>query len=259
MTAYRIVIPARLGSTRLPRKPLLDLGGQPVIVRVCEAASRAAATEIVVATDSPEIDEVVRERGYDVQLTSPDHESGTDRLAEVVDRRGWPDDAVVVNLQGDEPGIPAPLLDAAAELLHTHRAAGIATFATPIHTADELFDPSVVKVVGSSDGYALYFSRAPVPWTRDAFADGRPPSLPPGVPFLRHLGLYAYRVATLRRFAKLGPTALERAEKLEQLRALTAGIRIALGHIEQPPGHGIDTPADLERVRELYRGACNGG
>ncbi len=258
MSGYRIVIPARLSSTRLPRKPLLDLGGESVIVRVCQAATRASAEAIVVATDSEEIADVVRDRGFDVQLTSDEHESGTDRLAEVVAARAWPADDVIVNLQGDEPGIPPALLDQAAALLHAHPQAGIATFGTPIRSVDELFDPAVVKVVGSESGLALYFSRAPIPWVRDEFGSGRPDALPEGTEFLRHLGLYAYRVETLRRFARLAPAAIEQAEKLEQLRAMAAGIPIALGRIDEPPGHGIDTPADLERVRRLYARSFDG-
>lgn len=249
---YHIVIPARLASTRLPRKPLLDIAGKPLVQRVCEVAESSHAVSVVVATEDPEIADVVTGFGGRAVLTASSHESGTDRLAEVVELAGWDDDTIVVNLQGDEPGIPPALLDRAAALLEEHPSAGIATFGTPIRSVEELFDPAVVKVVASQDGLALYFSRAPIPWVRRTFGHGTPTSLPSGVPFTRHLGLYAYRAGTLRQFSRLPPAPAERAEALEQLRAMSHGIAIALGHIDEPPGHGVDTPEDLARVRALF-------
>lgn len=251
--SFRVVIPSRLSSTRLPNKPLLDVAGKPLVVRCLDVALRAGAREVLVATDDERIAEVVRAAGGDVQLTRADHPSGTDRLAEVAQARGWRDDEVVVNLQGDEPLVPPELLVRLAQQLTEHPSAGIATMATPIHTVAELRSPNAVKVVLRDDGLAHYFSRAPIPFARDA--DHEATELPVGVPYLRHLGLYAYRVATLHRFVALGPHAHERAEQLEQLRPLAAGIGIHVSVLAEAPSPGVDTQEDLDRVVAVMRGA----
>jgi len=250
---FRVVIPSRLLSTRLPNKPLLDVAGKPLVVRCLDIALRAGAREVLVATDDERIASVVRAAGGEVQLTRADHPSGTDRLAEVAHARGWLDDDIVVNLQGDEPLLPPELLVRLAAQLAEHPSAGIATMATPIHSAAELRSPNAVKVVLRDDGLAHYFSRAPIPFARDAERDGT--ELPVGVPYLRHLGLYAYRVSTLHRLVALGPHAHERAEQLEQLRPLAAGIGIHVSVLEQAPPPGVDTQEDLDRAVAAFRGA----
>ncbi|MCB9659673.1 MAG: 3-deoxy-manno-octulosonate cytidylyltransferase [Sandaracinaceae bacterium] len=255
MTAsgFRVVIPSRLGSTRLPNKPLLDVAGKPLVVRCLDVARRAGADEVLVATDDERIADVVRAAGGDVQLTRADHPSGTDRLAEVARARGWTDDAIVVNLQGDEPLVPSELLAELAQQLVDHPGAGIATMATPILTHEELHSPNAVKVALRDDGFAHYFSRAPIPFARDA--DRRSTTLPEGVRYLRHLGLYAYRVATLHQFVALGPHPHERAEQLEQLRPLAAGVGIHVRVLDSAPPPGVDTAEDLERAAAVFRGA----
>ena len=246
---FVVAIPSRLGSTRLPRKALRLLAGRPMIVRVAERALASGARQVVVATDSPEIAEAISLPGVVAVLTRADHASGTDRLAETAERMGWPDDTVVVNLQGDEPLAPASGIRAVAALL-ARSGAPIATLATPIHTSAELFDPACVKVARTLAGDALYFSRAPMPWPRDAFARD-PAEMPPDAPMLRHIGIYAYRAGFLHRFAELRPTPLERAEALEQLRALEAGFRIAVAVTPVPFPPGVDTEADLARANEI--------
>ncbi len=254
---FRVVIPARYGSTRLPGKPLRLLAGRPLIAHVWDRAGEAGALEVLVATDDPRIRAAVTDFGGRAVMTSPNHGSGTDRLAEVAAAEGWDRDEIVVNLQGDEPSMPGAMIRKVAQALAANPAAGIATLATPIHEAGDLFDPNVVKVVVRDDGLAGYFSRAPIPWQRDGFgrlgaAGGIPDRLPAGVSFLRHLGLYGYRVGVLRRLAATPPHPLEQAEKLEQLRALGHGIGIHVTVIEHAPGHGVDTEEDLARVeREL--------
>ena len=258
MSALAIVIPARYAATRLPGKPLRSLAGRPLVEWVYRNAIKASADEVIVAVDDERIASVVQAFGGTALMTDRGHASGTDRLAEVAERRGWPDDTIVVNLQGDEPAIGAPLLQRVAEGLRATPEAGIATVATPIHESADLFDPNVVKVVVDGRGLALYFSRAPIPWHRGSFgAADRPRSLPQGVDYLRHLGLYAYRVGTLRRVAASPPSALERAEALEQLRALHLGIHIHVSVIEEAPGHGVDTEEDLRRVEaQLSKGGA---
>jgi len=240
MAEFRIVIPARFGASRLPGKPLADVGGRPLVVRVWEAGARAGAAEVIVAADDARIRDAVEAAGGRVVMTSPEHASGTDRLAEVAEKLAWADDAIVVNLQGDEPMIPAYLLSDLASALAAHPEAGIATMATPIRDTADVTKPSVVKVVVDRAGLALYFSRAPIPWDRDGTGDA---------PYLRHLGLYAYRVHTLRALARAERSAYERAEFLEQLRALELGIRIHVTVVDEAPPHGVDTEEDLERVR----------
>jgi len=250
---YQIVIPARLASQRLPNKPLLDVEGKPLLQRVWDVGVSAGAKGVLIATEDHEIIDAVNGFGGRAVLTSSAHASGTDRLAEVVDSQGWSDETIVVNLQGDEPCIPVTQLAGLAVLLAQNPSAGIATMATPVRDVAEWFDPGVVKVVCSCDGRALYFSRAPIPWDRGAFDEGRRPNeMPPGVTPMRHLGMYAYRAKTLRQFAALPPSQLEMIERLEQLRALEAGIEIVVGRLEEPPGHGVDTPADLARIRAHF-------
>jgi len=229
--SFIVAIPARMASTRLPGKPLAPIGGVPMIVHVARRALEAGATDVVVATD---------------------HASGSDRLAECAESFGWADDAIVVNLQGDEPLAPASGIRAVAAAL-ADSDASIATLATPIRSADELFDPNCVKIVCDETGNALYFSRAPVPWPRDAFLHGRA-TLPDEFPFLRHIGIYAYRAGFLRRFARLPRTQLERIESLEQLRALEHGFAIAVREAPEPFPPGVDTAEDLARVERFLAG-----
>ena len=256
---FGIVIPTRFGSTRLPGKPLRQLAGKSMIERVYENAIAADADFVVVATDDSRIADHVESFGGNVMMTSPDHTNGTERIAEVVAGRDLPPDAIIVNLQGDEPLVPASLLRDVAAALREHDRAGLATVATPIRTAAEAFDPNVVKVVMDQAAIAKCFSRAPIPWHRDYFVGktlGEASALPlpqSGAPMLRHVGLYAYRAAALRRIVATEACAWERAESLEQLRALWLGIGIHVTVVDEAPGHGVDTEADLERVDALLR------
>ncbi|NCT67302.1 MAG: 3-deoxy-manno-octulosonate cytidylyltransferase [Rhodanobacteraceae bacterium] len=249
---FIVAIPARHGSTRLPGKPLRPIAGVPMVVHVARRALAAGAGTVVVATDDARIADALAGSGVQVALTRADHASGSDRLAECVEQFGWPDDAIVVNLQGDEPLAPASGIRAVAAAL-AEDDAPMATLATPLATVEELFDPACVKLVRAADGRALYFSRAPLPWPRDAFAHDRS-RLPAGVPFLRHIGIYAYRAGFLRRFTALPPTPLEQAESLEQLRALEHGHAIAVRLAPEPFPAGVDTAEDLARVERLLRG-----
>lgn len=244
---FKVVIPARYGATRLPGKPLLEIAGKPLIRHVCERALESAASEVVVATDDKRIAEVCGGIGVAVAMTRADHRSGSDRIAQVIADRGWGEDTIVVNLQGDEPCMPPALIDQVARDLASHDRVGMTTLAHPIADTESLFDPHVVKVVTDASGYALYFSRAPVPWHRDEFLGGRKP-LPKGVQFLRHIGLYAYRAAFLRRFVSWRPSPLELAESLEQLRVLWHGEDIHVSMAREAPGPGVDTSADVQRV-----------
>ncbi len=244
---FTVVIPARLGARRLPQKPLLDLGGRPLVVRVWERAMAAGAQRVVVATDHEDVVAAVTAAGGEALLTAPEHGSGSERVAEVVERLELADDALVVNLQGDEPFMPAAVIRQLAEALAARPELGMATVATPIETTDELFDPHVVKVVLDARGHALYFSRAPIPWDRDAFAHTPPRRLPEGC--WRHIGLYAYRAGFLARYVRWPAAPMERSESLEQLRVLHHGEPILVVPACEAPGPGIDTPADLERAR----------
>ena len=250
---FKVVVPARYASTRLPAKPLLDLGGKPMVVRVAERAALSGAEEIWVATDHPDVEAAAAAHGLSVLLTRTDHPTGTDRLAEVVDRLGWDDDAIVVNVQGDEPLIdPALVAETARQLAAS--GADIATVAHPINSAADFFNPSIVKVVCKADGDALYFSRATIPYARDHFAREMG-SLPAGIPAYRHIGLYAYRARFLRAYARLEPSPLERFEALEQLRALWHGFRISVlisGHLPMP---GVDTPEDAAQMQQHVHGS----
>ena len=251
--SFIVAIPARYGSTRLPGKPLRLIAGVPMIVHVVARARQAGAGEVVVATDDARIGAALEGSGAHVVMTRADHASGSDRLAEVATGLGWADDAIVVNLQGDEPLAPVSGMRALVQAL-VEGGTPMATLATPIGAVEELFDPNCVKLVRDVHGRALYFSRAPVPWPRDAFARERH-ALPPDTPFLRHIGLYAYRAGFLRRFAALAPTPLERAESLEQLRALEHGHAIAVALAPEPFPAGVDTPADLARIERILAGS----
>ena len=249
---FSVLIPARYASTRLPGKPLAEIGGKPMVVRVAERARRSGAVEVLIATDHERIASVAREHGFEAVMTRRDHASGTDRIAEVAARRRYPGGWVVVNVQGDEPLIAPALIRRVAVNLAAHRDAAMATACHPIASARELGNPNVVKVVLDHDGYALYFSRAPIPWARDAYASGIR-QVPRALPVYRHLGIYAYRTAFLRAYTRLAPAAIERFEALEQLRALAHGYRIHCAITRSAPGPGVDTPADLKRVRRAYR------
>lgn len=251
------VVPARYASTRFPGKPLADIGGKPMVVRVAERARQSAAEAVVIATDHDDIRRAAAAHGWEVVMTRADHASGTDRLAEVAEKLGLADDKVVVNVQGDEPLIEPAAIDRVAAELISHPDAAIATAAHPLHSPTDFFSADVVKVVCDARGYALYFSRAPIPFARDAFAALRAKplasaSLPAGLPALRHIGLYAYRVGFLRRYAGLTPAPIENFEALEQLRALYAGERIRVAILENAPAAGVDTPQDLARVRAQF-------
>ncbi|MCW3481113.1 3-deoxy-manno-octulosonate cytidylyltransferase [Neisseriaceae bacterium JH1-16] len=249
MTGFSVVIPARLASTRLPGKPLADIAGKPMVVRVAEQAAKSAARRVVVATDHADILAACAAHGIEAVLTRADHASGTDRLAEVAELLSMPDDEIVVNVQGDEPLIDPVLIDQVAQLL-ADSAAPMATAAHPIGDAREFFNPNVVKVVCNAAGHALYFSRAPLPWARDVFAQDAS-VLPAGLPALRHIGLYAYRAGFLSTYAQLAPSPLEQFEALEQLRVLWHGHAIAVAEVAEAPAAGVDTPEDLERVRAV--------
>lgn len=251
--AFTVVIPARFASSRLPGKPLQDIAGKPMIQHVWEQAQKSSAQRVVVATDDPRIVEACQGFGAEVVMTCVGHNSGTDRLAEVAGQLGLDGDAIVVNVQGDEPLIPPIIIDQVATNLAANPQAGIATLAEPIEDVQALFNPNVVKVVTDKQGLALTFSRAPLAWARDAFAKSRD-ELPEGVPYRRHIGIYAYRVGFLHDFVGWGPCWLEDTECLEQLRALWNGVRIHVADALEAPAAGVDTAEDLERVRRLLGG-----
>jgi len=246
---FVVIIPARLASTRLPNKPLADLGGKPMIVRVAERAQLSGAARIIVATDHADIAAACAAHGIEACMTRADHPSGTDRIAEVAHTLGLAPDAVVVNLQGDEPLIDPALLAACAARIAPD--VPMATCAHPLADAADAFNPNVVKVVLDKQGRALYFSRATIPWHRDGFAASRE-QLPAGYVPLRHIGLYAYSNAFLQRYPQLEASPLESIEALEQLRVLWHGVPIAVHVTDAAPHAGVDTPADLERVRLFY-------
>ncbi len=256
---FQVVIPARYASSRLPAKPLADLAGKPMVVRVVEQARASGAAGVWIATDHDAILEAASAHGCDVLMTRADHASGTDRLAEVAERLGFPDDEIVVNVQGDEPLIPPALIGELAHTLARRTAASIATACHPIADPGEAFNPNVVKVVTDQAGYALYFSRAPIPFARDAWAlqpgSSVPTVVPEGLPCFRHIGIYAYRAAFLREYTRLALAPIERFEALEQLRALWHGHRIAVTVTDAAPPAGVDTPEDLERVRRSFDAA----
>jgi 3-deoxy-manno-octulosonate cytidylyltransferase (CMP-KDO synthetase) len=249
---FVVAVPARYAASRLPGKPLRLLGGEPLVLHVARRALAAGAREVWLATDDARVAEAVSGiAGVRVAMTSADHASGTDRLAECARLAGWDDEVIVVNLQGDEPFAPASGI---REVARTLAASGapMATLAEPVADAGTLFDPNTVKLVRAASGDALYFSRAPLPWPRDAFARDRS-VLPPGGDWLRHIGIYAYRAGFLQAFAQMPPGRLERIESLEQLRVLEAGYRIAVALAPQPFPPGVDTPEDLERAEARLR------
>lgn len=255
--SFIVVIPARYASSRLPGKPLADIAGKPMIQHVYEQACKSAACDVIIATDDTRIQQVAEAFGARVCMTAEDHVSGTDRLQEVVSQLGLEDDALIVNVQGDEPLIPPANIDQVAALLQASPTAGIATLCEPITDVKELFDPNAVKVVASATGSALYFSRAPIPWARDHFSspgEALPTELPATIKFQRHIGIYGYRVGLLHQFVRWAPAPLELTEALEQLRAMWNGVEIKVAEAVETPPAGIDTPADLERVRALLAG-----
>ena len=246
--SFAVVIPARYGSTRLPGKPLLDIAGKPMIERVWDQARLAGASEVVIATDDSRIEEVARGFGAQVCMTSPHHPSGTDRLQEVAAIQGWDERQIVVNVQGDEPLMPPALIGQVATNLADNSSAAIATLSEPIGSLDELRNPNAVKVIADKQGMALYFSRASIPWPREAFAEGAN-RMPEGAWF-RHIGIYAYRAGFLHRYVTWPPAPLEQLEQLEQLRALYHGERIHVAPACETVPAGVDTEQDLEAVRQ---------
>jgi 3-deoxy-manno-octulosonate cytidylyltransferase (CMP-KDO synthetase) len=248
--SFRVVIPARYASVRLPGKPLVNICGQPMLYWVHQIATQSGAAEVVIATDDERILTAAESFGARVQMTSPTHASGTDRIAEVALARGWKDGDIVVNLQGDEPLMPPALLQQVAELLSQHAHASIATLATRIGSVDAFKDVNCVKVVTDQAGRALYFSRAPIPWGRDTAPAGLA-SQRGYTGARRHIGIYAYRIGALRRLSLLPPSPLERLEKLEQLRALENGMEIRVGDAKLLPGPAVDTEQDLALVNSL--------
>ena len=248
---YTVIIPARMASSRLPDKPLADIAGLPMVVRVAQRAAQSGARRVVVAADDPRVLAACQQHGIEALLTRQDHVSGSDRLAEACELLGLADDALVVNVQGDEPLLPPVLIDDVARVLAERPEADMGTAAHAIHDLAEFTNPNVVKVVMDARQLALYFSRAPIPWWRDGQQDGSFKALPSPAP-LRHIGIYSYRAGFLRRFPTLPPAPIESLESLEQLRALWHGHRIAVHVTEAAPGPGVDTPADLARVREIF-------
>lgn len=251
---FTVIIPARYASSRLPAKPLADIHGKPMIVRVMEQAKKSAATNVIIATDHQQVFDVVSSYGGEVILTSDKHNSGTERLAEVINYYQLADDEVIVNVQGDEPLIPPVIIDQVAENLVKYKT-GMATLAVPIESASEAFNPGAVKVVTDKDGYALYFSRATIPWERDRFAqmatDVNRQSI--GDFYLRHIGIYAYRAGFIRQYINWAPSSLEQIEMLEQLRVLWYGEKIHVAVAKQAPVIGVDTQEDLDKVRALFK------
>jgi len=269
MLNFHVVIPARFASTRLPGKPLLPIAGKPMVVRVAEQAAKSGAQQIWIATDHHPIIAAVHEHGFKACLTHAHHVSGTDRIAEVVEQHNWPDDTIVVNVQGDEPLIPPALIRAVAQHLHDHPECAIATACHAIHDEESMRNPNIVKAVLDKHGNALYFSRAPIPYPRDAFSFSSSPEgrdvcssslrgevrrgeLPANLTVLRHIGIYAYRVGFLRTYGQLAPAAIEQIEALEQLRALWHGYKIGVTITADAPPSGVDTAADLDAARKLF-------
>lgn len=251
MSDFVVVIPARYGSSRLPGKPLMEIGGLPMVQHVWLRANESGAARVVIATDDARIQQAAEGFGAEVVMTRADHPSGTDRLAEVAAKLSLPADTIVVNVQGDEPLLPAEVIDRVAERLAADSRASVSTLAEPIHDVDTLFNPNVVKVVTDLSGRALYFSRAPIPWDRNAWKT-QPPTLLETDAWLRHVGLYAYRAGFLADYVTWAPAPLEQLEQLEQLRALQHGHFIQVATVASSLPGGVDTLEDLERVREHF-------
>ncbi|WP_264289378.1 3-deoxy-manno-octulosonate cytidylyltransferase [Duffyella gerundensis] len=247
--SFVAIIPARYASTRLPGKPLVDINGLPMVLHVMQRAKESGAEQVIVATDHADVAAAVEAAGGEVCMTRADHQSGTERLAEVIDRYGFADDKIIVNVQGDEPMIPPTIIRQIANNLAS-AAAGMATLAVPIVSAEEAFNPNAVKVVTDAAGYALYFSRAAIPWERERFAVSREEI---GDTFLRHIGIYAYRAGFIRRYVTWQPSKLEQIELLEQLRVLWYGEKIHVDVAHEVPSAGVDTPEDLARVRQAMQ------
>jgi 3-deoxy-manno-octulosonate cytidylyltransferase (CMP-KDO synthetase) len=255
VTPFTVVIPARYASSRFPGKALVDLGGKPMVVRVAERAALSGARDVRIATDDARIESAVREHGFEPIRTRADHATGTDRIAEAAQALGLAPDAIVVNVQGDEPLIEPALIASVASALGANPEAVVSTACHPIRAAEEIFSPNVVKVVLDERRFALYFSRAPIPFARDAWSsEANRRSVPEGLPCYRHIGIYAYRSAFLGKYAGLAPSPLESCEALEQLRVLWHGYRIAVAISETASPPGVDTPEDLEKVRTLGSG-----
>ena len=252
---YTVIIPARMASSRLPDKPLADIAGLPMVVRVAQRAAQSTARRVVVAADDVRVVQACQAHGIEALLTRQDHVSGSDRLAEACELLGLPDEALVVNVQGDEPLIPPVLIDEVARVLAERPEASMGTAAHAIHDLAEFTNPNVVKVVVDARQMALYFSRAPIPWWRDGQHQDGFKALPSPAP-LRHIGIYSYRVGFLRQFPQMPPAPIETLESLEQLRALWHGHRIAVHVTDAAPGPGVDTPSDLERVRGIFAQAA---
>lgn len=242
---FKVVIPARFASSRLPGKPLLDIAGKPMVIQVAIRAGNSKAGEVVIATDHAPIVQAAEQHGFACVMTREDHPSGTDRIAEVVQTMGWPDETIVVNVQGDEPLIDPDLIDEVAQALAKDTQAVMATACHPIHDMAAFENPNIVKVVLNAQGQALYFSRAPIPYPRDAEYRDQ-------LTAHRHIGIYAYRVGFLKQYASLPVTVLEKIESLEQLRVIYHGYQIAVTVTEHAPASGVDTKADLEAVREIF-------
>ena len=249
--SFKVVIPARYASSRLPGKSLLDIAGKPMVVWVAEQAAESGADAVVVATDHSAIADAVKQYGFNTVMTREDHVSGTDRIAEVVQQMGWEDETIVVNVQGDEPLIDPKLIQEVAQNLAQHPEAAIATACHPIHDTASMLNPNIVKVVMDIGGHALYFSRAPIPYARDAFQANK--EIPADMPVYRHIGIYAYRAAFLKAYAGLAPAAIEHFEALEQLRALWHGYKVSVAITQYAPAAGVDTDEDLAQVRAILR------
>lgn len=250
MEAFKVVIPARYASSRLHAKPLQDIAGKPMVVRVAEQAVKSGAEQVIIATDHSEIADAACSAGYEVVMTKVDHISGTDRIAEVAEKQGWLNGEIIVNVQGDEPLIEPQLIAEVARQLVRYNDASMSTVCHSIHDLHTMLNPNVVKVVLDRHGYALYFSRAPIPFARDAFSSGQ--GFPDSLPVYRHIGIYGYRASFLREYSTLVAADIEKFEALEQLRVLWHGHKINVLVTDHAPVAGVDTQLDLDRVREIF-------
>lgn len=247
--SYTVVIPARFASSRLPGKPLADIAGKPMVIRVLEQAQKSKASRVIVATDNKDIVDVVKSYGVEVVMTREDHQSGTERLAEVIDKLSIAKNEIIVNVQGDEPMIPPSIIDQVAQNLQNAKNCGMATLAVKIEDSEDIFNPNVVKVVRDKNEFACYFSRAPIPWDRNHFSE---PQCPVTDNYFRHIGIYAYRAYFIHQYIAWQPTILEKIEMLEQLRVLWNGEKIHVGIAIEAPEIGVDTMEDLEKIRRRF-------